>query len=222
MYRFVKEYNLNYANILVKNISLLIIVIFLTCQSSSGQSLLKKFSKLSSPEKCWVILHPFKAKRAFRISILAEHATDSIFKTNLQDNDRNGGQVDAFRHAFWMAMLAQKIGKRSAKNLGKAHEKGNYKQFKKNKLEDGTLPDAPSSKMDLHNNNIGIETYKANKKATRIEYISLILKKIKSGELKILKKDRKGNYLDCKGNLISTLKYKGLWENTKCLIPSKK
>ena len=75
-----------------------------------GQSLGRKFSKLSSPEKCWVIFHPFKAKRAYRISIEAQRVSDSIQQTNLLDKDKNGGQVDAFRHASWMASLAQRIG----------------------------------------------------------------------------------------------------------------
>ena len=44
----------------------------------------------------------------------------------LLDKDPSGGQVDAFRHAYWMARLNEEIGKNAAKSLGKAHEKENY------------------------------------------------------------------------------------------------
>lgn len=204
----------------MKNFKIILLFFSLFIFTSYSQSLRKKFSKLSRPEKCWVIFHPFKAKKAFQISLEARRVSDSIQKTNLLDRDSNGGQVDAFRHCYWMATLAQKIGKCSAKSLGKAHEKGNYRQYKKGTLEEGTLPDHKSSMMDLKNNEIGIEIYKNNKKATKKELLLLIIKKIKEGNLQILKKDEKGNYLDCKGSLLTTNEYYGKWENSKCLTPS--
>tara|TARA_B100000809_G_scaffold138551_1_gene136159 strand:+ start:23538 stop:24176 length:639 start_codon:yes stop_codon:yes gene_type:complete len=206
----------------LKNTTLIFILLFFFIGISNAQSNKSGFRRLSSPEKCWVLFHPFKAKRAYRISLQAQKVSDSIGKTHTLDQDRNGGQVDAFRHAFWMATLAQKIGRRSAKSLGKAHEKGNYKQFKKNKIEDGTLPDQPSSEMDLFNNSIGIAIYKENKKASQKELISSIIKDIQQGNLKTLKKDNNGNYLDCQGNLLPSNKYYGKWENSKCLISSER
>jgi hypothetical protein len=202
----------------LKNTTLIFILLFFFIDISNAQSNKSGFKSLSSPEKCWVLFHPFKAKRAYQISLQAQKVSDSIGKTNTLDQDRNGGQVDAFRHAFWMATLAQKIGRRSAKSLGKAHEKGNYKQFKKGKLEDGSLPDQPSSEMDLFNNNIGISIYTENKKANNKEIILLIIKNIQQGNLKRLKKDNNGKYLDCEGNLLSVDEYTGKWKNAKCLI----
>lgn len=202
----------------MKNTTLIFILLFFFIDISNAQSNKSGFKSLSSPEKCWVLFHPFKAKRAYQISLQAQKVSDSIGKTNTLDQDRNGGQVDAFRHAFWMATLAQKIGRRSAKSLGKAHEKGNYKQFKKGKLEDGSLPDQPSSEMDLFNNNIGISIYTENKKANNKEIILLIIKNIQQGNLKRLKKDNNGKYLDCEGNLLSVDEYTGKWKNAKCLI----
>jgi hypothetical protein len=206
----------------LKKTTLIFILQFFFVSISNAQDNKSGFKSLSSPEKCWVLFHPFKAKRAYRISLKAQKVSDSIGKTHTLDQDRNGGQVDAFRHAFWMATLAQKIGRRSAKSLGKAHEKGNYKQFKKKKLEDGALPDQPSSEMDLFNNSIGIAIYKENKKASQKELISSIIKDIQQGNLKTLKKDNNGSYLDCKGNLLSIDEYYGKWENSKCLISSGK
>lgn len=204
----------------MKNIHLFFLLLFSFSTICHAQNNKRGFRNLSSPEKCWVLFHPFKAKRAYRISLNAQRISDSIGKTNLLDQDRNGGQVDAFRHAFWMATLAQEIGKFSAKRLGKAHEKGNYKQFKKNKLEEGTRPDKPSSEMDLFNNDIGLSIYKKNKKASEEELISLIIKNIEEGNLKTLKKDTYGRYEDCDGNLIDLKNYKGIWKTPKCLIKS--
>lgn len=189
---------------------------------TEAQSYGKQFKKLSSPEKCWVIFHPFKAKKAFIVSKKVQQISDSIQKTNLLDKDGNGGQVDAFRHAFWMASLAKKIGKRSAKSLGKAHEKGNYKQFKKKQFEEGTVPDAIASEMDLFNNLVGLVVYEQNKKVPEKTVMDCVIEKIKNAELKIIKKDSLGNFLRCDGTIISAIELLGKWENEKCLIPSGK
>ncbi len=194
-------------------------IIFLS-KNLFAQSLSKKFSKLSSPEKCWVIFHPFKAKRAFKVSIEAKKVSDSIKQTNLLDQDGNGGQVDAFRHAYWMVTLKESIGKRSAKSLGKAHEKGNYKLYKKKKEEDGAVPDKASSEMDLYNNTVGLSIDYNPKIHSKNELITTIVNKIKSGELKILKKDNNGDYLNCQGELLLPKTYNGLWESEKCVIKS--
>ena len=208
-----KDFKLN-------KIALLLFSFLIVTICGYSQSASKGFKTLSSPEKCWVIFHPFKAKRAYRLSLEAKHVSDSISKTNLLDKDGNGGQVDAFRHAYWMATLAQEIGKNSAKSLGKAHERGNHKQFKKGKLEDGTVPDKPSSDMDLFNNDFGITLYKNNKKASKEQFITLLVQHIQNGNLKILKKDTYGNYQDCEGNSIPKKELKGIWETSKCLIDS--
>ena len=94
---------------------------------SVSQSNWKQFKKLSSPKKIWVLFHPFKANKALMVSKEAYRIADSIKKSPLLDGDASGGQVDAFRHAFWMASLTAEIGWRKARKLGVAHEKGNYK-----------------------------------------------------------------------------------------------
>ncbi len=116
---------------------MLFILCLLLGINTFSQSNWQKFKKLSRPIKTWVIFHPFKTKRALAISNETNQVTDSISKTLLLDGDRIGGQVDAFRHAYWMARLRQEIGKQSARSLGKAHEKDNYLTYKKVKLEDG-------------------------------------------------------------------------------------
>ena len=188
--------------------------------SSFPQSKISSFENLSAPEKFWVIFHPFKAKKAFYISNDAVKTTDSICKVNVLDNDKNGGQADAFKHSFWIARLTQDLNRRAAIKLGKAHEKGNYKDFKKGKLEDGYYPDMASSEMDLYNNEIGANIGAENLDKERRTLIEILIKEIQVGKMKILKKDGLGNFLTCKGVVIPKDSLVGKWENEKCLISS--
>jgi len=187
---------------------------------SHSQSKTKQFFKLSTPEKYWVFFHPFKAKRAFVITKEVLETTDSISKIDLLDNDINGGQLDAFKHSYWMARSSQTIGEKASIKLGKAHEKGNYRSFKKAKKEDGFLPDKPSSEMDLHNNNVGVKIAKKYPNQSKFEIILTVIDEIKSGSMKILKKDCIGNFLTCSGAVISVESLRGTWENKKCLVDS--
>jgi hypothetical protein len=196
---------------------------FLTVSISvNSQSSLKDFFKLSGPKRTWVLFHPFKAKKSLKISKEANRVADSIKRTNVLDGDASGGQVDAFRHAYWMARLTQEMGKRAARSLGKAHEKENYITYKKRKLEDGVVPDEISSEMDLYNNEEGIKLISKGSKVSKKGLVYRIINAIKSGKLKVLKKDKKGNFLTCTGEIIAKEELKGSWKNNKCLISSEK
>lgn len=185
-----------------------------------SQSDLKSFFALSGPKKSWVLLHALKAKKAYEISVEVTRIADSISKTNVLDGDGSGCQVDAFRHAYWMARLRQEIGKSAAKSLGKAHEKENYLMFKNQKLEDGIVPDEISSKMDLYNNNQGLLLISKNSDISKTGLIYRVINAIHEGKMKIIKKDANGNFLTCDGQIISTDSLKGKWKNNKCLVSS--
>ena len=180
----------------------------------------QQFKKLSCPEKTWVIFHIFKAKKAFKVSQEALKIADSIAKTPLLDGDNIGGQLDAFKHAYWTARLREEIGKNAARSLGKAHERGNYQQFKRQQLEDNSLPDEISSTMDLHNNAIGLSFTEKGKKHPKNGLIYKIVNAIHAGKLKIIKKDKNGNYLTCDGKTINSRSLKHVWKNNKCLMNS--
>ncbi|WP_299047961.1 hypothetical protein [uncultured Polaribacter sp.] len=199
---------------------ILFLFIILVSMNVNAQSSFKSFFELSPPKRTWVLFHPFKAKKSLAISKETNRVSDSIAKTNLLDGDKSGGQVDAFRHAYWMARLHQEIGEKAARSLGKAHEKENYLTFKKNKLEDGIVPDEISSKMDLHNNEQGLKLISRNSGLTRKALIYKIINTIKKGEMKIIKKDKKGNFLTCEGKRIAKSQLKGKWKNNKCLTSS--
>lgn len=190
--------------------------------SQSETSICRQFKEISRPEKCWVVKHIFVAKKAWRITQFVRLQTDSIQKSYLLDGDANGGQVDAFRHAYWMAMLSQKISWRKAYRLGKAHEKGNYLDFKKHRLEEGTLPDKVSSAMDLWNNDIGIQIGKSNKNISADSLKILVINYIREGKMKMIKKNKQGEFLDINNNIIPTDSIKGKWENKKMLINTNK
>ena len=180
----------------------------------------KSFFELSGPKQTWVIFHPFKAKQSYRISLEANKVADSIKQTNLLDKDGAGGQIDAFRHAYWMARLRQEIGKSAARSLGKAHERENYQTYKKRKLEDGVVPDEISSKMDLFNNEKGLEFTQKGSEISKKGLIFRIINAIKAGELRVIKKDEKGNFLTCDGKIIPRKSLLGKWKNNKCLVTS--
>ena len=199
----------------------LIFYCFLFSLQGFSQSDWQQFKKLSCPEKKWVIFHPFKAKKAFKISEEARRVSDSVAKTPLLDGDKSGGQVDAFRHAYWMARLRQEIGKRAALQLGKAHEKSNYQQYKKKQLEDGDNPDKISSEMDLYNNSVGITYTQKKIFYPKNGLIYRIVNEILAGNYKVIKKDAEKNYVSCDDKIISKKSLKGKWENEKCLISSK-
>ena len=200
--------------------SLLILVLLIFCNQLIAQTNWQRFWKQSCPIKTWVLLHPFKAKKALLISKEATKTADSIAKTNLLDKDVSGGQVDAFRHAYWMAKLHQEIGRNAARTLGKAHERDNYISFKKGYFEDGIYPDYASKKMDLFNNKIGLTFSVRNDMRSNVGLIYKIINAIKKGDLKVIKKDIEGNYLTCNNEQIPTQELKK-WNNKKCLITSK-
>ena len=191
------------------------------CSSGYAQeSKLKKFFGLSGPEKRWVYAHPFIAVKTLKLS---EHAAE--IAKNQEDSpdlkgDANGGQVDAFRHCFWMASLCQQINPKKALKLGVAHEEGNEKDFKKRREEDGALPDMTANIMDLWNNQVGVVLNNENPGATEEVLIFLVKSAVTSGRCKIIKRDRDGNFLDKEGKIVHHKDWHGKWVNSRCLVTS--
>ena len=198
----------------------LLVVLILLCIQLNAQSNWEIFKDQSGPLKKWALLHPFKAKKAFLLSSEATKLSDSIVNTNLLDRDKAGGQVDAFRHAYWMAILHQEIGKNAACSLGKAYERANYKTFKKGNFEDGIHPDLASKKMDLFNNEVGLKLSFKGDNRSKKGLVFKVVNAIKKGDLRIIKKDSLGNYLNCIGEIILPVTLTK-WRNNKCLISSK-
>jgi hypothetical protein len=193
-------------------------ILLFSATESQAQSVITRFLKLSCPEKRWVICHPFISKKILLISDTAVSETKMLVSDTTLDGDLNGGQLDAFRHSFWMAKITQHFGARKALSLGKAHEKGNYRYFKKHRTEDGTVPDFESCQMDLQNNETGIEIGKNNPQLSSADIVSLIISKIRDGKLVIIKKDKQGRYLTCDEHVLNHIT--NTWKTGKCLTPS--
>jgi hypothetical protein len=198
--------------------AIIIVLIFSVSKTGFSQkSNWNKFMDLSGPEKCWVMLHPFVAKKALIVTEEVRIVTKEVMQEKLLKGNGNGGQVDAFRHVFWMANLTLNIGSNKAKSLGEAHEKGNYKDYKKGKLEDGVIPDKISSEMDHFNNDVGINI---GEMTTDFDLKGNVVEAVKNGKCKIIKTDEFGGFLNAAGKVIPVQQLKGKWENEKCLVNS--
>jgi len=189
--------------------------------SQSQQGAKVRLSKVSVSEKIWAVKHPFVALRAIKITRHVLGVTDSIKNTLILDGDADGGQVDAFRHAYWMALLSSSIGERKALSLGKAHEKGNFRQFVKARRRGELISqDSIASAMDFFNNKIGSGIGITNKTADKKHIQNLIISSLLTGEMLIISKDFENNSLDCNGNLINSELLNFLWITPRCLVPS--
>lgn len=96
----------------------------------------------------------------------------------------NDGHRDAFRHAYWNALLAKKFGGQWAEQFTTAHE---------------ALPGNPGTReaMDLYNNKIGREVYANNPGASDEELANLIQEAVNDGKLVIIDKDGNLAWSDC-------------------------
>lgn len=188
---------------------------------SQGQSAFRSFFRLSGPEKTWTLFHPFKAGRAWKITKEARQQVAAHLHDAELDTFVHGGKIDAFRHAWWMARLTQRIGQRAALKLGKAHERGNYRQFFKNRQEDGVIQDSTASVMDLRNNEAGALLAKKHPESTADELAILVIDLIRSGNLTILKRNLQGQLTTCDGMIVRML-VSGTrpWAFPYCLIRS--
>lgn len=202
----------------MKASNLFLVAFFLSSVLIAQQRI--KFKEISSPVKWWVISHPFFALKAMKVSSNSRSLTKSDSIMAIFGNDGNGGGLDAFRHAFWMASLSEKIGNRRTIRLGIAHEKGNRKDFEKKRLEDGSLPDKVSIEMDLHNNAVGVSLTQKKEGVTQKELISRVYNAYLSGELVVVKKDKQKRSVNVNGEIILPKQWQGKWENTRVLVPS--
>ncbi|MBA3663613.1 MAG: hypothetical protein H0W61_05325 [Bacteroidetes bacterium] len=143
---------------------------------------------------------------------------DQHLKTEL-DSFSNGGKLDAFRHVFFMAAFAQHVKPKKLRKLGKAHEKGNYRQYLRSLKEDNELADSLGMIMDLNNNEIGFVIGSQNKKADLQNLKQTVISEIKSGKALIMKRRKDGIYLDCDGKPV-VIKEIHSWYVPKCLVSS--
>lgn len=199
-------------------IYILFLLVFVPAELIAGG--LKDFFHLSRYEKWWVFTHPFVAHKAYLITKEAKSETEKMVKDSTLDHDKFGGQIDAFRHSYWMAKLAQTMKVKKALSLGRAHEKANYLTFRKNMFdEEGVLPDSVSGAMDLLNNKIGVAIGCNFRGNTKEEIQKVIVIGILEGKMVVILKNESGGYIECNGKLIQK-EEKNRWGIPKCLVHS--
>lgn len=135
----------------------------------------------------WAITHPIAAIQVNHIYKKYYITYQEVKNQKILDSIENGGKLDAFRHAFFMACFAQKIASKKLIKLGIAHEKDDVRYYlKRKKMEFQDIPDSASIQMDLYNNQIGIEIGKKYKKLPVIQIRDTIIQYIHTKKLKTL------------------------------------
>ncbi len=181
-----------------------------------------KFRKLSVYEKRWVLIHPIAAWKVKRAYTEIKPVYMQVKQQVLLDTFESGGKLDAFRHIYSMAFLAQRVAAHKLRKLGRAHEKGNWQDFIRQKSEEGERPDSLACVMDEYNNEIGLNCGKGyRRKELSAEALkTCVIQLIRTGKAWYLKRDAAGHYVGCNNEPLDLQKYKDTWAVPKCLIPS--
>lgn len=195
-------------------------VFLLTCPVTAQNSLKSAWQELYWPEKIWVVFHPFKALKTYKISTETRTLVDSLFKLGALDGDLHGGQLDALRHVYWMARLRQTMSGFSARWLGCGHEKSNRIVFKKFPETRFPANDAVSSEMDLFNNDVGLAIGRKYPYLKPKPLSDTCIFYVESGQAVVVKKGRDGRFLDAQNQPIPEILLIGHWQNPKQLVPS--
>lgn len=177
-------------------------------------------AKLSWPEKCWGFTHPLAAIKVKTIAKKCKAVYLQHLPALKPDSFLSGGRPDAFRHAFYMAAFAQKIRSKALIKLGKAHERGNYRQYLNSRTEDMFLPDSVSGLMDVFNNEVGIHLGRENRRVSLEQLAMLCLDAIGQGKMKVIKRNKKGERVSCNNEVPDPYYYAAKWNIPFCLVPS--
>ncbi|GIV26799.1 MAG: hypothetical protein KatS3mg027_0613 [Bacteroidia bacterium] len=136
----------------------------------------------------WALFHPVAAIKVKKIYKRNLYIYQEVKQQKLLDTIENGGKLDAFRHAFFMACFAQKVKPKKLVKLGIAHEKDDVWLYKKKrKIEFRDVPDSASIQMDLYNNQVGIEIGRKYRNITTIQLRDTILFYVKENKFRTIR-----------------------------------
>ncbi len=173
--------------------------------------------KTSCYEFWWSMAHPFAAMKVKKTYKKVYPLFNDPALGSQLDTFSVNGKLDAFRHVFYMAAFAQKVKAKKLVKLGKAHEKTNYLQFKRDPERKTHQQDSVSCDMDLKNNMIGIQLGSSNKKASLEELKAKAIELVQSNNAHYILRDRKGKYIDCNNATINIQDYNGKWYIPLCM-----
>jgi hypothetical protein len=96
---------------------------------------------------------------------------------------REDGHNDAFRHAYWNALMTSRFGEEWAEDFATAHEQ---------------VPGNPAAReaMDLYNNEVGRRIAAENPDATPAELADLVEQAVRDGEMVVINEDGDLEYSD--------------------------
>ncbi|WP_063046897.1 WXG100 family type VII secretion target [Nocardia pseudovaccinii] len=109
---------------------------------------------------------------AYAIEELASDGGKEVFKGELRDGGVGDGHADAFRHAYWNAMLTKEFGEDWTKAFTTAHER----------IDDPAKTHASAEAMDLYNNEVGRRIAMQNPHASNTELYALVKKAVLDGQ----------------------------------------
>lgn len=190
-----------------------LLVLFLLVTSVSAQTV-----HTGIHEKLWALTHPIAAVRVKIIYKRCMPYYQKFCSDSVLDKHSAGGSLDAFRHCFFMAAFAQKINANKIRRMGEQHEKSNLSEALQHKSEFGETADSVSCRMDLLNNDIGIQLGKNNPGISLDSLSKLVVFNIKQGNAFQLKMDPSGHFLDCAGMLIPSAQKGNTNKQKKCLV----
>lgn len=130
----------------------------------------EQYERLTTWEKVSLGLRPFAVPSVNECATKAMAEAARRFPRHTLHN----GEGDAFRHAYWSALMTREIGFLNTKAITDSHEES-----------DTNPPDEKA--MDLHNNLQGMVIAIKNRRATDEQLANLCAKALKEGKLKVLK-----------------------------------
>ena len=176
--------------------------------------------EISKYEVRWAVFHPFASIKIKCRLKTAMMVYKDVKNALILDSFESGGKLDAFRHSYTMAYLAQRIRPKKLRKLGVAHEKGNKRQFEKHKTEHGERADSLACDMDLKNNELGFLIGRNHRKLSKEELKDEVIQQIKAGNAWCLKRNSSQQYVTCQNEPILQETYSEKWFVPKCLVKS--
>ncbi|WP_156959337.1 hypothetical protein [Nocardia sp. BMG51109] len=113
---------------------------------------------------------------AYSIEQLATDGGKEVFKGEFRAGGVGDGHADAFRHAYWNAMLTKEFGEDWANAYTTAHER----------TEDPAKTHASAEAMDLYNNEVGRRIAMQHPHASNTELYTLVKQAVLDGQTVVL------------------------------------
>lgn len=136
-----------------------------------------RWKRLNRAEKALVVVDPLTAYTVARIAIHARNRAAALYPHSIES-----GPGDAFRHAYWNALMVKHVGWWAAKAWADAHEYG---------PSPTTLKKRMLRKMDFFNNKAGRDcTSSFDLWVTNEQLEDRVLTLLKSGDLRVIETER--------------------------------